>query len=61
MSTTYLGLGSNVDARANIASGIEALRKAFGAVGVTDRLDVFGDIVLTTSNQAQTPAAPARR
>lgn len=32
MSTAYLGLGSNVDARANIAAGIAALRAAFGEV-----------------------------
>lgn len=32
MSTAYLGLGSNVDARANISSGIAALREAFGAI-----------------------------
>jgi 2-amino-4-hydroxy-6-hydroxymethyldihydropteridine diphosphokinase len=32
MSTVYLGLGSNIDARANIAAGIAALREAFGAV-----------------------------
>jgi 2-amino-4-hydroxy-6-hydroxymethyldihydropteridine diphosphokinase len=32
MSTAYLGLGSNVDARANIRSGIAALREAFGDV-----------------------------
>lgn len=32
MSIVYLGLGSNVDARANIASGIDALRATFGDV-----------------------------
>ena len=32
MSTAYLGLGSNVDARSNILTGIAALRKAFGNV-----------------------------
>ena len=35
MSTAYLGLGSNIDAPANIASGIEALRKAFGEVALS--------------------------
>jgi 2-amino-4-hydroxy-6-hydroxymethyldihydropteridine diphosphokinase len=35
MSTAYLGLGSNIDARANIASGIEALREAFGEVALS--------------------------
>ena len=29
MSTVYLGLGSNIDALANIASGLEALRNTF--------------------------------
>jgi 2-amino-4-hydroxy-6-hydroxymethyldihydropteridine diphosphokinase len=32
MSIAYLGIGSNVDARANIDSGIRALREAFHAV-----------------------------
>ena len=32
MSTAYLGLGSNIDARNNISSGIGALRQAFGQV-----------------------------
>ena len=32
MSTAYLGLGSNVNARTHIAAGIEALRNAFSAV-----------------------------
>lgn len=32
MSTAYLGIGSNIDARANIASGIDALRERFGDV-----------------------------
>ncbi len=32
MSIAYLGIGSNVDARANIASGIMALAEAFGDV-----------------------------
>lgn len=32
MSTAWLGLGSNVDAERHLASGIEALRAAFGAV-----------------------------
>ena len=32
MSTVFLGLGSNIDARANIGSGIDALRKTFGEV-----------------------------
>jgi len=35
VSTAYLGLGSNVDARKNIASGIGALQKAFGKVGLS--------------------------
>jgi 2-amino-4-hydroxy-6-hydroxymethyldihydropteridine diphosphokinase len=35
MSTAYLGLGSNVDAHANIASGIRALREAFGEVALS--------------------------
>jgi 2-amino-4-hydroxy-6-hydroxymethyldihydropteridine diphosphokinase len=29
MSTVYLGLGSNVDAQSNIASGLDALRNTF--------------------------------
>jgi 2-amino-4-hydroxy-6-hydroxymethyldihydropteridine diphosphokinase len=32
MSTAYLGLGSNVNARAHIAAGIEALQDAFSIV-----------------------------
>jgi 2-amino-4-hydroxy-6-hydroxymethyldihydropteridine diphosphokinase len=32
MSIVYLGLGSNIDARANISSGIDALRQTFGRV-----------------------------
>lgn len=32
MSIAYLGIGSNVDARANIASGIKALGETFGEV-----------------------------
>ena len=32
MSTAYLGLGSNVDARKNISSGIEGLRLTFDEV-----------------------------
>jgi len=32
MSIAYLGLGSNVDAPANITSGIAALRQRFGSV-----------------------------
>jgi len=32
MSIVYLGLGSNIDARSNISSGIDALRQTFGQV-----------------------------
>lgn len=32
MSTAYLGLGSNIDAPANISLGIAALRQAFGEI-----------------------------
>ena len=32
MSTAYLGLGSNVDARKHISSGIDVLRLAFDEV-----------------------------
>lgn len=35
MSTAYLGLGSNVDAQANIASGIAALRNTFDEVALS--------------------------
>jgi len=35
MSTAYLGLGSNIDARANIVSGIAALHEAFGEVALS--------------------------
>jgi 2-amino-4-hydroxy-6-hydroxymethyldihydropteridine diphosphokinase len=35
MSTAYLGLGSNIDAEANIASGIAELREAFGDVALS--------------------------
>lgn len=35
MSIAYLGLGSNVDARANISSGVAALREAFGAIALS--------------------------
>jgi len=35
MSTAYLGLGSNVDARTNIRSGISALRKTFRSLDLS--------------------------
>lgn len=35
MSSAYLGLGSNIDAPANIRSGIEALRAEFGEVALS--------------------------
>ena len=35
MSIAYLGLGSNVDARTNIRSGIAALRASFGEVALS--------------------------
>ena len=35
MSTVYLGLGSNIDARANLNSGIAALRGTFGEVALS--------------------------
>lgn len=35
MSIAYLGLGSNVDARANIRSGIAALQASFGEVALS--------------------------
>lgn len=35
MGTAYLSLGSNIDARANIASAIRALRARFGEVRVS--------------------------
>jgi 2-amino-4-hydroxy-6-hydroxymethyldihydropteridine diphosphokinase len=35
MSTVYLGLGSNVDAQSNIASGLEALQNTFGGVALS--------------------------
>jgi 2-amino-4-hydroxy-6-hydroxymethyldihydropteridine diphosphokinase len=35
MSTAYLGLGSNVDAQSNIASGIEALQNTFAGVALS--------------------------
>jgi len=35
MSTAYLGLGSNIDAMANIVSGIAALHEAFGEVALS--------------------------
>ncbi len=35
MSTVYLGIGSNVEVKDNIPAGIEALRAAFGAVGLS--------------------------
>ena len=35
MSTAYLGLGSNIDPRNNIASGIAALREKFGRVDLS--------------------------
>ena len=44
MSTAYLGLGSNVDARKNIASGIAALHAKFGGVDLSPvyRTPAFG-------------------
>jgi 2-amino-4-hydroxy-6-hydroxymethyldihydropteridine diphosphokinase len=35
LSTVYLSLGSNIDARSNICSGIEALETSFGSVGLS--------------------------
>jgi 2-amino-4-hydroxy-6-hydroxymethyldihydropteridine diphosphokinase len=35
LSTVYLSLGSNIDARSNISSGIEALEASFGPVGLS--------------------------
>ena len=35
MSAVYLGLGSNIDARANIASGIRTLQETFGEVALS--------------------------
>lgn len=35
MSTAWLGLGSNVDAKANIRAGINALRKTFDKVSLS--------------------------
>lgn len=35
MSTAYLGLGSNINARNNIVSGIAGLREEFGAVDLS--------------------------
>ncbi|MCJ7814652.1 MAG: 2-amino-4-hydroxy-6-hydroxymethyldihydropteridine diphosphokinase [Xanthomonadales bacterium] len=35
MSTAYLGLGSNIDARKNIATGITGLREKFGRVDLS--------------------------
>jgi len=35
VSTAYLGLGSNIDPRNNIASGIAALREKFGRVDLS--------------------------
>jgi len=35
VSIAYLGLGSNVDARAHITAGIEALKETFGEVGLS--------------------------
>lgn len=35
MSTAYLGLGSNIDARRNIAAGIAGLRDEFGPVDLS--------------------------
>jgi len=35
MSTAYLGLGSNIDARKNIATGITGLRERFGRVDLS--------------------------
>lgn len=35
MSTAYLGLGSNIDAEANIRAGIDELRRLFGDVALS--------------------------
>ncbi|HET6593488.1 MAG TPA: 2-amino-4-hydroxy-6-hydroxymethyldihydropteridine diphosphokinase [Xanthomonadales bacterium] len=35
MSTAYLGVGSNIDARKNIASGIAALRERFARIRIS--------------------------
>ena len=41
--------------------GITPYTRAFGAVGVADRLDLWGDVLLTVQPQAQQPAAAPRR
>jgi polyisoprenoid-binding protein YceI len=42
--------------------GMTPYSRAFGAVGVADRLDIWGDVLLTTTpGQVQSPSHPTRR
>jgi 2-amino-4-hydroxy-6-hydroxymethyldihydropteridine diphosphokinase len=63
MSTAYLGLGSNVDARFHITSGIEALRSTFGDVQLspaysTEAIGFDGDDFINLTAAIQTGLQP---
>lgn len=63
MSTVYLGLGSNVDARANIESGIRALRETLTAVELSPVYEApavgfEGDDFINLVARAETDLSP---
>ena len=63
MSIAYLGLGSNIDARDNISSGIGALRQAFSRVECspvyqTPALGFEGDDFLNLVARVETEMSP---
>ena len=63
MSTAYLGLGSNIDARANIVSGIEALRERFARVELSPvyrapAVGFSGDDFLNLAARIETDLSP---
>ena len=63
MNTVFLGLGSNVDAERNIASGISALREALGTLDLspvyrTPAMGFDGDDFINLAARAETPMSP---
>jgi 2-amino-4-hydroxy-6-hydroxymethyldihydropteridine diphosphokinase len=63
LSTAYLGLGSNVEAQLNIASGIEALRETFESVELspfyqTPALGFDGDDFINLAARVVTGMSP---
>jgi 2-amino-4-hydroxy-6-hydroxymethyldihydropteridine diphosphokinase len=63
MSTVHLGLGSNIDARANIVSGIDALRETFGEVALSPIYEAaavgfVGDDFINLAARIETEMSP---